>query len=709
MLMPLLMVPGADAQPAPHYVTLYAHSYGASAILNALPQWAGQKAADISKGLTFRLSPVLGDELKIYGAITFTIYLRASGTFFGTVGIQLLEFSKGGEETPVPGARVDSSPISLKTSILPVTVGVGIIDHQFEAGSSILLRIGVDQALSSGTPLLVWDDPGAPTSLRLPTVSPTAVDLGFKGQANFGRIFPTDPSGSQSVRISATVRDAIGVYRFNSISYRLTAPNGTNVNFQLNPNNNTDYSSLYSITSTLTQGQWQITLLMRDAAGYDYSFNNYLWVSPFYPISFSVVASDGTAIQNATLSVGLGSEATWKTITNASGWGILSLPSSQVVGPMNLTITWLGTQTLFPLEIDAAQKLLLQIPVHNVAVRILINGLPIPAAHVALYQQSLVREAFTGIEGVVNFETIPAGNYTLRVDYFFATYQTRLNVKANGLTTITVPFPHRTISLAAALSIAALASVVLVRRKRGKLYPRNFDYFLELTHGGLPEACFTVIAGNSGSGRSVLLNSLAAEHLAIGNSIYITNTEDPARIRRSLAKLGISAKSDVKDDRLIFIDTYSAVGGGSSKEPFSVDSHTDLTNLGLNISKCLQGAGPRADVYFDSMNPLISVLRIDYLVNFLQSVAAKVKANDGKFCVTVGAGIEKNDMTKLEEASDCVIETHLQEAGDGQRRRLRIKKLRDKPYIDRWTRFRVEEGRGIIFLTTSKLTTTSHP
>jgi len=153
---------------------------------------------------------------------------------------------------------------------------------------------------------------------------------------------------------------------------------------------------------------------------------------------------------------------------------------------------------------------------------------------------------------------------------------------------------------------------------------------------------------------------------------------------------------------LIFIDAYSAVGGSQSKEPFSIDSHTDLTNLGLNISKCLEVAGPGADVYFDSLNALLSALRMDYLLNFLQSVAAKVKANNAKFCVTIGAGLDKRDLIKLEEATDCVIETELQESGGGQRRRMRIKKLRDRPYNDHWVRFQVQESKGIILLTTSK-------
>ena len=150
-----------------------------------------------------------------------------------------------------------------------------------------------------------------------------------------------------------------------------------------------------------------------------------------------------------------------------------------------------------------------------------------------------------------------------------------------------------------------------------------------------------MIAGNSGSGKSVLLNSLASEHLAVGKSVYVTNAEYPDKTRENMLRLGVAEEGSLRGDKLIFIDAYSAVGGGSSKEKFSVASHTDLTNLSLNITKCLEVAGRETDVYFDSLNSLLIALRIDYLINFLQSVAAKVKANGGKFCVTIGTGIEK--------------------------------------------------------------------
>ena len=336
---------------------------------------------------------------------------------------------------------------------------------------------------------------------------------------------------------------------------------------------------------------------------------------------------------------------------------------------LNLTIRWMGTETLAQTTVGPNSSIRIIVSVYAVSIRLRLSGIPgpytipVPFIDVKLTQNGVkVAEGFTGIDGVVSFSRIPEGDYTVVVNEVLATPQAPLSVTANAVSTIAIPFPHRTILTASVVMIVALASVVMLRKRRGKLYPTNFNYFTELTRGGLPDACFLIIAGNSGSGKSVLLNSLAANHLSSAKSIYVSNTEYPDRVRDNIMKLGVGEPEKIQDSkRLIFIDAYSAVGGGASLEEFSVTSHTDLTTLSLNISKCLQTAGPGADVYMDSLNPLISVLRIDYVIDFLQSVAAKVKANNGRFCVTVGTGIEAHDLNRLEETADCVIETQVQE------------------------------------------------
>jgi KaiC/GvpD/RAD55 family RecA-like ATPase len=699
------MVPQGRAQPNPQYIVLYAHGYGNSAILTPLPQSNAQKSADLTNGLDFKLTPVLGQDLQIQGPLTFNLNLRASGPFTGTVGAQLAEVTPDGLQTLVPGARVDTV-IYLNTGIVPVTLGVGpVIEYKFHAGSTILLHIGIAETSGTGKPLLLWDDASAPTSVKIPTVAPANAEIKYFSERNFGNIFEAGSNGTQAIRVNATLTDAIGVYRFSSAVLRFTAANGSSINLPMNPKNATDYSTTYTVASNFSQGQWQVGLLLHDSSGNDYSFTQPFWVTQFYPVSIVVLASDGSSLPNATLTVSFDTESFWSGVTNASGWGRLSLPSTQIVGPLNLTVSWLGTQSLFPLEVTRPATLTLQLTVYSTSIRITLFNIPVPLARVTLYQTSQVQQVSTGFDGTAKFRSIPGGDYVVRVDYLLTTYQTSLHVDQNGMMIVPVPLPHRTITTSASIAIIALASVVLIRRKRGKLYPTNFNYFAQLTHGGLPEACFALIAGNSGSGKTVLLNVLAAAHLAIGFSIYVTNTEYPDKIRDSMIRLGVGKAESVKGaGRLIFIDAYSAVGGSPSTEEFSVNSHTDLTNLGLNISKCLEAAGKGADVYMDSLNPLISALRTDYLLNFLQTVAARVKANDGRFCVIVGTGIDARDMTKLEESADCVIETQLHETNRGQRRRLRIKKLRGKPYIDRWTQFRVEQDKGIIFLARTKPT-----
>lgn len=704
LLIPLLVAPSAAAQQTPpQYVVLYAHGFGSAATLTAIPQSNRQNAADLSKGLDFRLSPVLGEKMQILGAITYNLYLRASGPLAGTVGAQLAEIRPDGTKSPVPGSIVQA-PVYLNTATILVTLGVGpAISYQFQASSSILLHVTMNQTSGKNAEaLLVWDDPSAATSIRLPTVSPATQMISYFGKTNFGGIFEADANGTSRIRVNATFADAIGAYRFDSAVLRFSAANGTVTELPLNLKNSTDYSVSPLVNSTFAEGQWQVSLLLRDSSGNQYTFTKPLIVAPFYPVAIEVFDSDGSTLSNATLAVGVDAQSFWTSITNRTGWGALTLPSSDLVGPLNMTVTWSGTRSLFPLDVTRAATVTVQLTVYAANIKVTMINLPVPLARVTLYQTGLVGQNMTGIDGLATFGRLPGGNYTVTVDYLLATYQTSLHLSQSGIVIVPVPFPHRTISTLLAVALIALGSVVMVRRKRGKLYPSGFSYFGELTHGGLPEACFTVIAGNSGSGKTVLLNSLASEHLASGASIYVTNMEYPDKVRESMIMLG-AAEDVVKDPRrLICIDAYSAFGGGTSTEEFSLTSHTDLTHLGMIISKCLQTAGNGTDVYIDSLNALITVLRIDYLINFLQTIAARVKADNGRLCVTVGTGIDAHDLTKLEESADCVIETQLDESGGGQRRRLRIKKIRGKPYNDRWTRFRVEERKGIIFLTHKK-------
>ncbi len=706
LLVASLFAPQVEAQTnsSPQYATLYAHSTGTALFLNALPEWGGQKIADVRDATSFKLTPTLGEPLRIYGAITFTIYLQATSALIGNLVVELLEQKPSGAEVPVSGAQIES-PVALDTRALPVTLGVGTIDYEFSSGSSIVLRVTVNSLSVSGVPYLAWDSPATPTNLRIPTINTIQAQLMYSaGGLMFNKILQSDQNGNANVTFLTNVTDAIGSYSLSaSAQLVLTTTNGTTKILAPTQLASSLYTATFSTNAILSANAWQVKLVLRDISGTSYEFDDTFWIAPFYPVKFNVVDSSGIGINNMTVSVSAG-QAIWTNRTDRLGIATFDLPSNEIVGPGNLTIS--RNSVLFQnstLDVESQTTIFIRLHIYDVNLRITLSGIPMPDGQIELLQNGhIVSQGTTDAFGNISFTQIPVGNYTLQVHYLFNDFETSLSVAANQAVTIEVPFPHERLLLAILVVLIGSVTTIGLVRKRRHTFPVSFSYFSELTSGGLPATCFTVIAGNSGSGKTALLESIAGEHLRSAGCVYITNSDFPSKIRENMTNLGVLPTNATDKNGIIFIDAYAALGSAQSKEEYHITSPTDLTGLGLQISRCLEKLGPETDVYLDSLNQFINALRMDYLLNFLQSIAAKVKANDGKLCVTVGTAIEKSDLTKLEENSDCVIETQLQEVGKGQRRRLRIKKLRGKAYIEKWTRFQIESGKGIIFLVTRK-------
>ncbi len=693
----------AFAQPTTaQNVTLYAH--GASRILTANPQWGGMQVANVSTPITFTLSPVLGGDLRINGAISMTVYLKANAPLFGNVIVEAFELTKAGTQIPASGARVET-PTTLDTTLLPFTLGIGIIDYTLRQGSSIQLSVRFDS--KGHTPYLAWDAPNAPTSITIPAVSPLKVNLTFTSSTGSGRIIAISNQTPARVNVLATASDVFGLYRFRSTTLYLTPANGSSIKPVPSTTKTSDYNWTFSYSSLVSVGSLSSSLRMTDYSGVNYEFTNDLWVSKIYPVFFTVQDSSGYALENVELTVS-SYDQHWIATTNATGMAFLSLPSTDIVGPLNVSAKW-HNATIRPLEQQITVGpgptiIILKVALYDINIRASLGGVPLPGVRITILQGTAkVAEGTTGLNGAASFRDIPPGVYTVIGSNLLVQGQVSINVTKPGVWNVYLPtpFPFRhPFILIAVLLLAASTSIFVVRR-RSKTYPRSFRYFKELTKGGLPNSCFVTIIGGSGSGKTTLLQSFAIEHLLEGKScIYIANTEYPTKVRESMTALG--GPLSAQESKLLFIDSYSTLGGTQPAEDYYVSSLTDLTTLGLMISKCLDQLGPNTDIFFDSANPLLTTLKIDYLLNFLQSIAAKVKASDGRLYLTTGSSFERNDLTKLEEASDCVIETQVQDVRQGQRRRLRVKKLRGKPYVDKWVSFQVESGKGITFLTREK-------
>jgi KaiC/GvpD/RAD55 family RecA-like ATPase len=699
-----LVIPArVAAQPATaSHIVLYAHDSGGFHVLSASTQWNGERIANISLGITFALQPQLGSTLQIDGAIISTVYLQSDRAMQGTLDFNMSERTKSGIVTPVPGANI-ATPITLATRTLAYGVGMGPVRYLFQNASSILVNIRV-QPITPGTPFLLWDDPVVPTAAIVPAISPTSTNLSVTSNVrNYGRILEVPaPQGLVNATLVADVADAFGTYRIADASASLTAPNGTVKTLALHKSVLSAYHTQYSSSLNMSIGYWQISFVIVYSSGDSYGVTAYRWVAPFYPVQFYVVDNDTeNGISNAIVTVTFLNETQWVAPTNSSGIASMTLPSTDVIGSLNASVRWNSLEMApSPISVPGPTTVRFRIHLSVVTLRFTIDGLPLTASNVTVFNAQ--EEAFSGVTGLVgnfSFHALP-GNYTVVVRYLFSEFTTSVNVVGTRDVQATVSVPANPLHILGAgiIIFLAAATTTIVTLRRRVTYQHGFDFFDSLTAGGLPQTCFVVIAGNSGSGKTVLLETLAGDHLSEGKGVYITNVEYPSKVREDMSRLGIAQSQS----NLMFIDAYSAIAGTPSVEEYSLSSQTDLTSLGLLMSKCLEMTGRRTDVFLDSLNPMLAALRGEYLLNFLQSVAAKIKANEGRFYVTVGLGIEKSDMTKLEEASDCVIETQLQETRGGQRRRLRVKKLRGKSYSDKWVRFRVETGKGIVFLTREK-------
>jgi KaiC/GvpD/RAD55 family RecA-like ATPase len=681
------------------YITLYAHTIDNARILNALPTWGGMKTENVSNTLSFNLTPALGADLQINGAITVTLYLQAASEIVGTLEFAVSELKSTGEQLQVPGARIQYQ-VPLDTQLLPFTVGVGIISYKFQQGSSIVLSVQVN---AKSTTYLTWDDPSTPASVTIPAVDPLRATLTtLDSQGRRTRLFQTEnPSDQARIRLAANVTDSIGAYRLSGTVFTATGPNGTVARMQPIQHSVNQYSFADYLNVTLGIGSWEIELEVRDHSGHASVFSEKIWVAPFEQVGVNVVDSSRNPLENATIQVAYLQLETWSSQTNATGWTSFVLPSSTVLGLLNLTVCWLDVQTVQPLSVGPGQTTAVVV-VHTLdkTFRLTSSGLPVPWATVkVLKDHKVAGQGTTGYDGTVTIEGLIEGNYTLNIRYFFSQTNMSVHIDTSEPLAITLPLPHQT-ELLATLFVLASVTLVGLERRRRKTYPQDSSYFNQMTSGGLPETCFALVVGNSGAGKSILLETLAVEHLSRGPSVYIVNTEYPSKIREGMSGLKMMTQGDL--GKVVFIDAYSAIGGTPSSEKYSVSSHTDLTGLGLQISKCLDETGPNTDVYLDSISPLLTDLRVGYVLSFLNSIAVKVKANNGKLCATTGVAIDKSDLTKIEEVADCVVEAQLQESRGGQTRRLRIKKLRGKSYMDKWVNFRVESGKGIIFLTRTK-------
>jgi len=693
------------ALPSVNNVTLFARlEEPVGMILSPSPKWSGQQTTDAYSENVFTLYPILGQRLEIFGTVLFRAWLRSDSPTFGKATFSLYQLSVNGDLEEV--TRTEGY-VGVNPRISDFNFAIAGVTATLEPSSALQFRFVYTSANPSVKVYLLWNDPRTPSQVVIPCVDHVSPDIAvFDKDGNPVSTFNANLTGAQAgVWVKVSVVNPFGLYDLTTTTLSVTDRTGTKIvdsqPMSLESSGASFYSGTYVLNTSFPVGVYSAVAKIVDSSGNTYQVSKGFSISYTYLLQFNLADEDNRPLSDANYTISSDSAVYALGSVDTSGWAAQQLPSSDIVGKYQITIFWKATQltVLSELNLSGATTLNLKVSVYRVAVRYVLYGIPLSRASVYLLRNStVIAKAVTEIDGSAVFDQIPPGDYVAKVNYMSYQYETSILVEKSHETLVALEIPYLGRIPYAAVSVAALAVVaVFVRRKR-KLYPATINVLDDLIEGGLPQAATIMIMGPSAAGKTVLLENLMYASLDRRRPcVFVTTMQFPSEIRKEAKALGFDTEPHEKEGRLVFVDCYSAAAGQASEEKYSVPSITDLTRLGTELSACLGSLGKGTEVFLDSLAPWVAALKSEFIVSFLHATGAKVKAGDGRFFFAVGTSVEKEFLTKVDEASDGVIELTISEKQKEPRRKLTIRKIRGRKHSTRPVDFSIVEGRGIVF------------
>jgi len=329
-----------------------------------------------------------------------------------------------------------------------------------------------------------------------------------------------------------------------------------------------------------------------------------------------------------------------------------------------------------------------------IATRFFSLNVPIPGATVDVYLNGrLFRSTLSDANGVAHLTRVPKGTYEIAVRSFLVSNRFLNVTREDGETKLFIPIPEDTVFILAGVSIVAVFGAFAVARRRVRT--RRFKHVAELLGGTVPASSVIMIVGPSGSGKSLLLQNILADLLQLGRRCaYVSNSELPSKIRERLERMGLDVHKFQEKNTLRFIDAYSGAAGAVSPEKYSVASARDLTRLGIQLTSCLEELGGAGDVFLDSLTPVVASGGFERGFDFVEYYGSRTSKSGGTFLYVASTTIEPKLLTRLEEASDCVLQTE-RSVGPGKiRGRLLVKKARHVEHEHDWVGYEIRrDGR----------------
>jgi KaiC/GvpD/RAD55 family RecA-like ATPase len=422
----------------------------------------------------------------------------------------------------------------------------------------------------------------------------------------------------------------------------------------------------------------------------------------YHVMSLTVRDSSNNEMRSANVTITQNKMKVWTGTTNEKGAIEATLPSTEDTSLYDVRVYWKGVPVneTRNVGLTADRDLTISCEVHDLTIIVQdFFGIPLPQTRVDLISEGQpVASNRTQSDGRVVFRQIVKGNYTLAFSYEPFQYVQR-DVIVSGPTRYfarSQMLPTWFYYVMVAFAGVAAASALLFPNLRRKTMRVPFDALNDLFGGEASAPVAVMVIGSPGSGKTVLMQKIMYDRLTRGKKcVYITNNDFPSRIVEDMKQLGLDVSKF--EGRIAFIDCYSGTAGKPSPQKYNVPVLTDLTNLGTQISSAANDLGPETTFFLDSLAPLFTSLRPDPIMTFIHAVGARVKGQGGSLYFSVGTGLDKDVLSRLEGLSDCIIELETIEKKGTSFKRLRIKKIRGRKHPRRWIEFSIEAPDGIVF------------
>ena len=205
----------------------------------------------------------------------------------------------------------------------------------------------------------------------------------------------------------------------------------------------------------------------------------------------------------------------------------------------------------------------------------------------------------------------------------------------------------------------------------------------------LPDGYTMIITGPPGAGKTPTLHHWMDFYARNSRpSVLLAFDDSPVNLRRPLAGYTHAKLPDYESQGVItLVDCYSSIAGVSSQEKYALKNRADLNELSLLITDLLNQktslGSPK--VIIDSATPLFTYKDPQLVVQFLSSMAAKVKSRGGAFLTSLTSGtVSDENVRRLQTIMDFAVEFRILEVEGRQKRQVRLAKARGQRAYEEW-------------------------